>query len=91
MLRTLATTSARHNNTLRSSVAAVTNVAGRRYASHGPSYNAPSGYIFGEKVSTSLAFPLVTGVRFLSDECVKRVEAGVGAGVGGWYIQTKDC
>ncbi|KAJ9117415.1 hypothetical protein QFC24_006511 [Naganishia onofrii] len=89
MLRTLATTSARHNNTLRSSVAAV---AGRRYASHGPSYNAPSGYIFGEKVSTLLAFPLVTGVRSLSDEGVKRLEAGVGAdGAGGCYIQRKDC
>ncbi|OCF36709.1 hypothetical protein I317_02990 [Kwoniella heveanensis CBS 569] len=24
-------------------------IAGRRYASHGPSYNPPSGYLFGER------------------------------------------
>jgi hypothetical protein len=47
-LTMLRTTTASIARPLRSAA----NVTARRgYASHGPSYNAPSGYIFGEKVS----------------------------------------
>lgn len=41
------------------------NVTARRgYASHGPSYNAPSGYIFGEKVRR---FTDASGKRYEQD------------------------
>lgn len=28
-----------------------TSLSAKRYASHGPTYNPPSGYLFGERVS----------------------------------------
>lgn len=48
---------------------------GRRYASHGPTYHPPSGYLFGERVSR-----FCTGGTRKADECAasERAEASEG-------------
>jgi hypothetical protein len=60
------------------------NVTARRgYASHGPSYNAPSGYIFGEKVRPRSG---MMGFRWMRARRESRIEVGLvrarGSGCG---------
>jgi hypothetical protein len=53
-------------------------VASRRFASHGaPHYNEPSGYLFAEKVKTSVAVAL-SSTNDLSQAASSRTEAGKG-------------